>query len=251
LGDSVKRTRDEIGQVLRHAIGTKRFPNLTDITKAITVRKVKHGKLAAFTDPRKVGQLLADIHEGGPRTRIETQTLLKLLAYVFTRPSELRLGKWEEVDLNNAEWVIPKERMKAANLEHDHAIPLPRQAVTLLKELHRYTGHQSYVFPGISGDKPLSDATARIALQNLGYDTSTEHCPHGFRTTASTLIATLKPDWISAKEAQLAHSRGTVRQAYERVPRPEWNVRVKMLQWYANYLDSLCAEVENKKLATA
>ena len=37
---------------------------------------------------------------------------LEILILTATRTSEVLNAKWEEIDLNNAKWAIPAERMK-------------------------------------------------------------------------------------------------------------------------------------------
>src|SRR5690606_5308251 len=106
------------------------------------------------------------------------------------RSSELRLARWPEIDLNRAEWWIPAERMKrrrGAIASEPHYIPLPRQAVAILRELHRYTGRGDLVFAGLRPLRPISENTLNTALRAMGY-ASDAHTTHGFRTMASTLL---------------------------------------------------------------
>ncbi|MEO8461004.1 MAG: site-specific integrase, partial [Dokdonella sp.] len=147
---------------------------------------------------------------------------------------ELRLARWSEFDLENAEWRIPAERMKMGEL---HIVPLSRQAVTLIKELHAIVGPGEFVFSSLrSATRPMSDNTVNAALRRLGY-AKDEMTGHGFRALASTLLNEQgwHPDLI---ELQLAHAeRNKVRAAYNRAQRlPE---RRKMMQAWADYLDAL------------
>ena len=66
---------------------------------------------------------------------------------VFVRPGELRQMEWAEVDLdadNGPQWSIPAEKMK---MRVPHIVPLAKQAVAALEELHPLTGSGRYVFP--------------------------------------------------------------------------------------------------------
>jgi integrase len=159
---------------------------------------------------------------------------LKLSPLLFVRPAELRLARWPEFDLDSAEWRILGERMKMRQL---HIVPLARQAVELLRELHAISGVYEFAFSSLrSRKRPMSNNTVNAALWRLGYshDAMTGH---GFRTLASTLLNEQgwNPDLI---ELQLAHAeRNKVRAAYNRAQRlPE---RRKMMQGWANYLDAL------------
>ena len=91
------------------------------------VPKAKHR--AAITDPLALGAFLRalDGFDGQP----ETHAALKLLPLVFTRPGELRLAEWAEIDLDNSVWTIPASRTK---MRREHQVPLSRQALALLAE---------------------------------------------------------------------------------------------------------------------
>ncbi|WP_227842066.1 tyrosine-type recombinase/integrase [Vreelandella zhuhanensis] len=54
---------------------------------------------------------------------------LQFLILTATRTSEVLRTDWPEIDLENATWTIPAERMKA---RREHRIPLSTQAVSLL-----------------------------------------------------------------------------------------------------------------------
>ena len=102
---------------------------------------------------------------------LETRTALKLSAYLFTRPSELRQMEWIEIDLESALWSIPASKMKAGR---PHLVPLAKQAVALLEEIAPLTAHRRYVFPSRTDpNKPMSNNTVRQALRRLGYDNDT------------------------------------------------------------------------------
>src|SRR5690606_12133989 len=107
-----------------------------------------------------------------------------------------------DLEGKNPEWRIPMQLMKAREY---HLVPLARQAVDLLRELHTVTGPHGLLFPSIrAGNRPMSDNTINAALRRLGY-ASEDVCGHGFRTTASTLLNEqgYPPDVI---ELQLAHA---------------------------------------------
>src|SRR5512134_1086911 len=55
-----------------------------------------------------------------------------------TRKSELLRSKWDELDLDAAQWDIPAERMKMGK---QHRVFLSRQAVELLRHVHEISGH--------------------------------------------------------------------------------------------------------------
>jgi integrase len=203
------------------------------LAKAMKTQERKH--LATITDPAEVGRLLAAIHayEGHP----SVSYALRILPYVFVRPGELRGATWAEFDLEAGLWRIPAGRMKGRAA---HTVPLADQVVGLLWELRGITGGEGLLFPGIRGNgRPISDMALTAALRYMGFPKD-KICPHGFRAMASTLLngkASVKPDWV---EMQLSHrEKNLVRAAYNHADYlPE---RRKMMQEYADYLDSLRA----------
>ena len=68
---------------------------------------------------------------------------LRLAPLVFVRPGELRKAEWAHIDLDAAEW-----RYIVTKTNTPHIVPLSRQAVEILRELHPLTGHGRFVFPG-------------------------------------------------------------------------------------------------------
>jgi integrase len=122
-----------------------------------------------------------------------------------------------------------------------HIVPLSRQAVEILREIHPLTCRWRYVFPSLlTRDRPMSENTINAALRRLGYDGDVQ-TGHGFRSMASTLLNEhgFPPDVI---ELQLAHAeRNKVRAAYNKAQR--LGERRNMMQWWADYLDALRADV--------
>ena len=147
--------------------------------------------------------------------------------------------------MDEAIWKIPAEKMKMGIA---HEVPLPEQAIELLKDLNQLTGHREYVFPNARNPRNhASAATINSGLRKLGIDTKAQHCAHGFRATARTLLdekLNFRIEWI---EQQLAHQvRDSLGRAYNRTKHlPQ---RVEMMQQWANYLDELKlqASAENK-----
>ncbi len=96
-----------------------------------------------------------------------TRCAIRLLVLTAVRPGELRAAPWAEFDLDAATWTIPKERMKA---RRPHAVPLPKQAVEILRQLQPITGKYPLVFAGQQNpDRPMSENTINKALRVMGY----------------------------------------------------------------------------------
>lgn len=240
--DVAHRVLTTAGQVWRYAVATGRTPR--DITADIRgALKPHHGKhFAAITDPVKLGELIRVIrgYQGGPIVR----AALQLAPMLFQRPGELRAAEWAEFDLDAAMWTIPAVRMKRSvdgkRNGDPHQVPLPTQAVEILRKLHPLTGHGTLLFHGErSHERPISDNTLRAALLTLGYGPDVQSV-HGFRATARTLLAEeLNIDPLVI-EAQLAHAvKDANGRAYNRTQYLKH--RTAMMQQWANYLDKLAA----------
>lgn len=149
----------------------------------------------------------------------------------LSRPNESVQAEWVEFDLDKALWTIPARRMKA---RREHVVPLPTQAVELLKAMHPITGHTKFVFPNRDDrQRPMADAALRQALKKLGW--ATKYSPHGTRTTGSTRLNEMgyRPDAI---EAQLAHAEpNSVRRTYNHAT--YLDERRVMMQDWADKLD--------------
>lgn len=167
-----------------------------------------------------------------------TKCALRLAPLVFVRPGELRQAEWAEIDLDAATWEIPADRMK---MKQAHVVPLSTQAVEILRQLHALTGGRRYVFPSArTYERPMSNNAILAALRRMGFGKE-EMSGHGFRAMARTVLDEVlgfRPDWI---EHQLAHAvRDPNGRAYNRTAHlPQ---RRKMMQGWADYLDTLKAE---------
>ena len=122
---------------------------------------------------------------------------------VFVRPGELRKAEWPGIDLEGGEW-----RYTVTKTGTPHIVPLARQSVEILSELHPLTGHGRYVFPNARyphRERPMSEATLWGALRAL--DVRPDRMTmHGFRAMARTILDEVlgfRPDFI---EHQLAHA---------------------------------------------
>lgn len=136
--ETAHRTLQTAGQVFRYAVQTGRaIRDVTaDLKGALPATTVKH--MASFTEPKDVAELLRAI-EGFAGT-FTVQCALRLSPLVFARPSELRMAKWSDIDLDTGIWQYLVSKTKT-----DHLVPLSTQAVAILRELHPLSGHGKYV----------------------------------------------------------------------------------------------------------
>ncbi len=234
------KIRAELSMVFRYAIATGRADRdpCPDLRGAIPTARTEH--MPAITTPKEAAELLRAMDAF--RGTFVVQCALRLAPLLFVRPGELRKAEWAGFDLDKAEW-----RYAVTKTKTEHLVPLARQAVAILRELHALTGHRRYVFPGRDPEFPMSEATVNAALRRLGYDTKTEITGHGFRAMARTILHEelhIKPEVI---EHQLAHRvPDTLGAAYNRTRFIK--ERVSMMQTWADYLDKIKAGAEVVKL---
>jgi integrase len=129
-------------------------------------------------------------------------------------------------------------------LGQPHTKALPRQAIAIMKALHKITEPTGNVFPAVGrAAYPLSENTMNAALRRMGIAANV-HSSHGFRATASTLLNASNLLSADAIEHSLARQdRDAVRRAYARGD--AMTERRRMAQWWADYLDRLRANTES------
>ncbi|RKR44585.1 integrase arm-type DNA-binding domain-containing protein [Paraburkholderia sp. BL17N1] len=240
--ETAHRLHANISQVCRYAVATGRAERdvTADLRGALPPVQPEH--MAALTDPQDVAELLRAID--GYSGTFPVLCALRLAPLLFQRPGELRAAEWTEFDLDAATWEIPGERMKRSKQGKAaggaHIVPLPDQAVAILRKLHALTGGDRFLFPSVrTKDRPMSDNTVNGALRRLGFDGDTM-TGHGFRATARTIIAEVLGIPAEIIEAQLAHAvKDPLGRAYNRTK--FLKERRTMMQKWADYLDQLKA----------
>ncbi|MBL0647338.1 MULTISPECIES: tyrosine-type recombinase/integrase [Aeromonas] len=227
--ETAGRILQRISAIMRYAIQTGRasYNPAQDLKGALKATKQEHRPALPRSElPEFFRRLEAE--PLNPATRLA----LHLLMLTMTRPGEVRFARWDEFDMERAEWRIPAARMK---MRTEHLVPLSRQALAVLDELRQLTGHCELLFPSERKlTNPMSENTLSYAMGRMGYKGIA--CPHGFRALASTTLNEegFDPDVI---ERQLAHAeRNKVRAAYHRAE--YLDDRRKLLQWLADFYDS-------------
>jgi integrase len=206
---------------------------------------------AAIVEPGRFGDLLRAMraYKGGHIVR----TALLIAPLLYQRPGNLRDMEWSELDLDAALWTIPSMKMKRTKVEKEqgdaHVVPLPVQAVEMLRNIQPLTGHGRYVFPGErSHDRPMSDNSVRSALYALGF--GKEQTWHGFRASARTMLVDQLDLDPLAIEANLAHAvKDANGRSYNRTQYIK--KRFDLVQQWADYLDKLRAGAEIVRLREA
>ncbi|MBN7759978.1 integrase arm-type DNA-binding domain-containing protein [Nitratireductor aquibiodomus] len=135
------------------------------------------------------------------RLRASTGTAARAVefaALTAARSGEVRNATWSEVDLDEALWTIPAERMKAGK---PHEVPLSDRAVSILKA-RRQMATSGLVFEGGKEGVPISDTAMTKALRAAGGGGATLH---GLRSTFRDWAGDCTNYPRDVAEAALAH----------------------------------------------
>jgi integrase len=214
----------------------------------------------AIVEAKPFGQLLRDVAAYSGRQGNLVGKALVLLALTFVRPGTITQAEWDEFDLDGALWTIPFKKLKQRKFRETigelrgkpHFVPLSRQAVASLRELKKQGGRGGYMFPGRKA-RQISTNALEVALKSLGYQDM--HCPHGFRSSASTLLNAERITFDGnelprfapqAIEFQLEHVDKSTAAIYNRDQRLA--ERTKMMQFWADKIDVLREEQGDKLL---
>ncbi|MGR2682264.1 tyrosine-type recombinase/integrase [Chromobacterium haemolyticum] len=238
--DTTKRLRQRCSAVFRLAILTGRCDSdpAAPLTDALKSQQSTPRKALMREDIPSFLEAL-EKYDGN----VQTKLMMKLMLLTFTRVGEMAMARWEEIDFDKALWTIPPEHRKlpekSKKTAPPHLVPLSKQALNVLRQLHTISGGREHIFPNRNSPRrPMSPETLRRALHSMGFRGKAD--VHGFRSTASTILNEegFNPDAI---ERQLSHiETNKVRAAYNRAEYME--DRKKMMQWWANYLNTTSQE---------
>ncbi|MBL7638001.1 tyrosine-type recombinase/integrase [Atlantibacter hermannii] len=228
--DKLKKTRQACRQIFTYAVITGRAVHnpVVDLASALKAPKQKHFPHLSI---EQIPDFLRAL--SGYTGSIVTRHATRLLMLTGLRTIELRASEWADIDFEKGVWSIPAERMK---MRRPHLVPISSQVKGLLGDIHQLTGRGKYIFPGRNdAKKPMSEASINQVIKRIGYNGMVTG--HGFRHTMSTILHEqgYNTAWI---ETQLAHvDKNSIRGTYNHAQYLDG--RSEMLQWYADYMDSL------------
>lgn len=229
--DVAKKCREWLSGIFRYALvaGVIEVNTATDLNVvAAPQRATRHyPHLPESELPELLNAL--DSYGGDPAT----VRAIQLLLLTGRRPGELRFTVWKWIDLEGATWTVPSDVMK---MRREHVIPLPVQAVEVLREQQQFTGRRELVFSNRDTPLlPISENTMGSALNRMGF--KNRQTAHGFRHLISTALNErgYNRDWI---EKQLAHKDDNkIRATYNKAE--YLDQRRQMMQAWADTLDSI------------
>ena len=110
---------------------------------------------------------------------------LAFIIHTISRPSEARLMKWSDVDLENKVWTIKKAAVKGEDRRKSKRmwlIPLTTPAIRILKDQPSYAKQRGRIFSKLDGDEIPDSYFGSNINAALGFEGDT----HGFRSTFHT-----------------------------------------------------------------
>ena len=234
IEESARRARGCASQIFAYAKATHRAEAnpAKEIAENVVLKRPRVKHFAALPQ-EDVGKLIRELRKTGIEQRLDAFTVAGLLMALYTglRDNSIRGAQWKEINFEQGLWVVPAHRMK---LKIEHQVPLPTQALFVLKRIARLSHHspESFIFHSRSKRGYMAENTLRLALHRLGFPVTA----HGFRSLMTDVLNEngFHPDAI---ERQLQHTeRNQTRSSYLRSN--FMDERRKMIQWYADWCDS-------------
>ena len=197
------------------------------LPNASRVKRIIHHAALGYTE---MGEFMGKLRQqAGNGARALEYAIL-----TACRSGEVRLARWEEIDLKSRVWVIPGERMKAGK---EHRVPLSDDAIAVLDQMDLST---QLIFPGRDEGKPLSDMSLTAVLRKMDRGDITAH---GFRSTFRDWASESTAYARDVAEMALAHSIGSkVEAAYRRGDL--FTKRTRMMEDWARFCNQLLAPIE-------
>jgi integrase len=225
----VKRLSQRINMIMDYGVvvGVLEDNRLARISRAFKNPKKVH---LPSIKPSELPELIADIDAASIKP--VTKALMLWQLHTMVRPSEASGTRWDEIDVDNKVWLIPKGRMKR---RREHVVPLTLATIELLELAKLFSGQREYVFPSnINPRKSANSATVNMALKRMGY--KDRLVSHGFRSLASTTLN--EQDFDSDLiESALAHQdKNMTRAAYNRSDYIDR--RREMMEWWSEHIDN-------------
>jgi integrase len=167
------------------------------------ISKTKHLPSLPYKEIQRFWQKLSERPDAA-------SPLLKFTILTAVRTNESLYGKWDEIDFENAMWIIPGERMK---MSVEHRVPLSPPALAILKEQLEKRSCD-YIFPGAKEGEPFSN----MAMLMLARRIEGKQIPvHGFRATFGDWTAECTDAPREVADQALAHQlKNKVQAAYFR-----------------------------------
>jgi integrase len=210
------------------------------IVKFNPVLSLKAKQVAKLTfrdralSPEEIRRFLQALY-GSNNTNRCLKIALHLVLLTLVRKRELLRARWEHVDFETGEWLIPKQHSKN---KREHIVYLSSQALGLFRELQILAGGSALVLPGrLSLNRPYAHSTLNEVIDRLALEP--RFTVHDLRRTASTVLG--ERDFPSdVIDMALNHKKPGMKGVYNKAQYA--TQRRKMLQFWADFVEGLAAE---------
>jgi len=229
--ETLRRVRQRIGSVLSYAVQTgRRADNPIRATQgAFEAPTREHFASIGPTGLPAFLKTLAS-YQGHPNTI----AIIRMILWTGSRTGEIRGATPDEFDLDAGLWRVPASRMKK---RRTHVVPLPTQAVPLLRELMALNADSRFMFPSPMSQSMASENIVLQAIKKMGY--GGQLTGHGLRAAVSTGLEEMGFP-IEIIKTQLSHAKDNLTDAaYLRGIHIER--RSEMMQAWADSLDVMAS----------
>jgi integrase len=159
-----------------------------------TIAKIAHHPALPFAE---LPSFLAELRQ---REGVSARAL-EFLILTAARTGEVNAARWDEINFDDAMWMVPANRMKS---KREHRVPLSDRALKILRDLPREDSNP-FVFIGPKQGTSLSVTAMFAALARTKRNDITVH---GFRSTFRDWAGETTAFAHDICEAALAHIRG-------------------------------------------
>lgn len=235
--ETLRRVCSRINEIMVYAVnkGVIEYNCLANLSDSFTAPVVKPLPTIA---PKELGDFLKALSNA--QIQRTTRCQIEWALHMMLRPVECATARWDEIDFENAVWVIPgikmKNRGKAIRDDFkEHKVPLSKQSLKLLKVMKPLSCHRGYIFPGRNNPNThINSQSANTAIKRMGY--KDKLVSHGLRKIASTYLNEqgFNSDHI---EKGLAHKdKDKIRAIYNKAEYLE--PRREMMQAWSDFIQS-------------
>lgn len=245
--ETARRLLADCNRLWLYAIshGHASFNITTNISKKDALKKPVKNHYPKITDKKILGELLRAIDEY--KGSVIVRNVLRLVSIIPLRADNLCKLRWNNIDFDKAIITIKRSEMKVKNKTlPDFVLPLPKQAIAILKETQEMTGWGEWVFHGVTNFKThIGLESANKALRLMGFIDEVngrKQTLHSFRGTFRSLSETHAREHgasFETMEKVLDHQEANQAvRAYTHKADYTEQMR-ELLQWWANFLDEI------------
>lgn len=211
------RVLSTIKQAFKYGKNRGYFKHNPDQTPAISLRARDVGgpeksrdRVLSMNEIKKIWHY---IDNDGRQMSPQTKCALKFLLLTGVRTSELRLATWDQFNIDESLWTIPKKNTKTDVI---HKIHLSSQVKALFDELREIRTSQ-YIIAGAVDDEPMTENVLARAVRRTHKFIGIPHWTvHDLRRTFSThLDETLHVNPIVIEKC-LAHRMPKIMAVYNK-----------------------------------